>query len=58
MVFEVFLDSDERFRWQLRDCSGRLIAIAAQAHRDLDDALRSLAEVRGSGRAAIRSPQR
>jgi len=58
MVFEVFLDSDERFRWHLRDGSGRVIAVAADAHRELDEALRNLAEVRGSGRAAIRSPQR
>lgn len=57
MVFEVFLDADERFRWQLRDGHGEVIAVAAKAHRELDEALRCLADVRGSGRAAIRSPK-
>ena len=57
MVFEVFIDADERFRWQLRNHRGHVIALAADSHAGLDEALRSLAEVRDSSRAEIRSPQ-
>lgn len=57
MVFEVFLDSDERFRWQLRNRRGQVIAVAPDAHRELDGVLRELADVRGSDRAEIRGPQ-
>lgn len=57
MVFEVFLDREDRYRWQLRDHGGKLIALAAEAHDDLDEAMRSLAAVRDSDRAEIRALQ-
>lgn len=56
MVFEVFLDSNECFRWHLLNRTGEVIAVSAGSHRELDVILRDLAEVRGSGRAEIRSP--
>lgn len=57
MVFEIYLDSDDRFRWHLLDRKGQIVALAAEAHRDLDEAVRSLAAVRDSNRAEIRHPQ-
>ncbi|GAA4003692.1 uncharacterized protein YegP (UPF0339 family) [Sphingomonas kaistensis] len=57
MVFEIYLDSDDRFRWHLRNQSGQIIALAAEAHVDLNEAVRSLAAVRDSSRAEIRHPQ-
>lgn len=57
MLFEIYLDPDERFRWHLRNRKGEIIALAAEAHGDLDQAMRNLADVRDSVRAEIRHRQ-
>ncbi|GAA4038049.1 hypothetical protein GCM10022281_18430 [Sphingomonas rosea] len=58
MVFEIYLDTDERYRWHLRNRKGQVIAVAAEGYVELDEAMRSLVEVRDSDRAEIRHPAR
>ena len=53
MVYYVYRDSHNQWRWKLKASNGRIIADSAEAYRNRQDCLNGIALVRRSSNAAI-----